>query len=46
MNIGNLRAAKHEIRCAECRVTWRSWLQRLFAVKAGFTPYTEQETTK
>lgn len=24
-----MRAAAHEVRCAECRVSWRSWWQRL-----------------
>jgi hypothetical protein len=24
-----LRAAAHEVRCAECRVSWSSWLGRL-----------------
>lgn len=32
------RAAAHEIRCRECRVTWRSWLLRLVGVHGGFTP--------
>lgn len=33
-----LRAARHELRCAECRVTWKSWAQRLAGIGAGFTP--------
>jgi hypothetical protein len=28
----HLRAAVHEMRCRECRVTWRSWLARLLGV--------------
>jgi len=34
----SLKAAKHELRCRECRVTWTSWLQRLFGIKAGYSP--------
>jgi hypothetical protein len=33
-----LRAALHELRCRECRVTWRSWLQRLLGDPRGMTP--------
>jgi hypothetical protein len=33
-----LRAARHELRCWECRVTWRSLFQRLAGIKAGYTP--------
>lgn len=33
-----LRAAVHELRCAECRVTWRSWFLRLFNRDSGFAP--------
>lgn len=33
-----IRAARHEVRCSECRVTWKSWLQRILNIKAGFTP--------
>jgi len=32
-----IRAALHEIRCIECRVTWRSWLARLLGV-GGMEP--------
>lgn len=32
-----LRAAKHELRCLECRVTWRSWLQRLIGDSRGYS---------
>ena len=32
-----LRAAAHELRCRECRVTWRSWAARLLHV-GGTTP--------
>lgn len=34
-----VRAAVHEVRCAECRVTWKSWVQRIFGIKAGFAPH-------
>jgi hypothetical protein len=33
-----LKAALHEMRCWECRVTWRSWAQRIIGMKRGFTP--------
>lgn len=33
-----LRAAAHELRCPECRVTWRSWWRRLIGDKRGFAP--------
>ena len=33
-----LRAARHELRCWECRVTWTSWAQRLAGMKRGYTP--------
>lgn len=33
-----LRAALHETRCIECRVTWRSWVQRLLGIKRGYAP--------
>jgi hypothetical protein len=33
-----LEAAQHEIHCRECRVTWKSWLQRLIGDKRGMTP--------
>lgn len=32
------RAAHHEIRCKECRITWRSWVQRILGMKRGFSP--------
>jgi len=32
-----LSAALHEIRCAECRVTWSSWIARLAGV-GGMSP--------
>lgn len=32
------RAAAHELRCWECRVTWRSWLQRLIGDRRGYSP--------
>lgn len=32
-----LRAVVHELRCRECRVTWRSWLARLLGV-GGMAP--------
>lgn len=39
MKTARYRAAYHEARCPECRVTWRSWVLRLFNVKAGFAPH-------
>ena len=33
-----VRAALHELRCWECRVTWTSWAQRLVGMKRGHTP--------
>jgi hypothetical protein len=33
-----LKAAAHELRCWECRVTWTSWAQRLVGLKRGQTP--------
>jgi hypothetical protein len=33
-----LRAAVHEIRCRECRVTWASWWQRLVGDPRGMAP--------
>lgn len=33
-----MKAALHEIRCTECRVTWRSWLQRILGMQRGYTP--------
>jgi len=33
-----LQAARHETRCAECRVTWRSWVQRILGMQRGFSP--------
>jgi hypothetical protein len=33
-----LKAAWHEMRCWECRVTWTSWAQRLVGLKRGQTP--------
>lgn len=38
-----LRAALHELRCAECRVTWKSWAQRLVGIKAGYSPAAHSE---
>jgi hypothetical protein len=32
------RAAWHELRCLECRVTWTSWRQRLTGDGRGYTP--------
>lgn len=34
-----LKAAWHELRCRECRVTWRSWWQRLRGDPQGFDPF-------
>ena len=34
------KAAIHEIRCQECRVTWISWAQRIVGIPAGMTPKT------
>jgi hypothetical protein len=31
-------AAWHELRCWECRVTWRSWWQRLTGDGRGYKP--------
>jgi hypothetical protein len=33
-----LVAALHELRCHECRVTWRSWLARLVGLRSGYAP--------
>ena len=33
-----VRAALHEVRCLECRVTWLSWAQRALGLEAGFVP--------
>lgn len=33
-----LRAALHEVRCRECRVTWTSWAQRLAGMRRGMAP--------
>ena len=33
-----LRAARHELRCHECRVTWLSWWRRLTGDSRGYTP--------
>lgn len=38
-----LRAALHELRCPECRVTWPSWLQRLAWLPGGMTPRAPKE---
>lgn len=35
-----LRAAAHEIRCRECRVTWASLFGRIFNIKSSWTPTT------
>jgi len=35
MNLLRLRAAAHELRCWECRVTWVSWFQRLIGLKGN-----------
>lgn len=37
-----LRAAFHELRCRECRVTWASLFQRLLGVPVGYSPSREQ----
>ena len=31
-------AARHELRCRKCRVTWRSWWQRLSGDAEGYAP--------
>lgn len=31
------RAARHELRCRECRVTWRSWAARFLGI-GGYAP--------
>jgi hypothetical protein len=33
-----LRAASHELRCAECRVSWRSWWRRIIGDLRGYNP--------
>jgi hypothetical protein len=33
-----LAAARHELSCRDCRVTWRSWFARLLGV-GGMTPW-------
>jgi hypothetical protein len=33
-----VRAAIHELRCWECRVTWRSWIRRLIGDSRGYAP--------
>lgn len=38
MKLTRYRAAYHELRCVECRVTWRSWWQRLIGDERGMTP--------
>lgn len=35
--IVRIQAAIHELRCAECRVTWYSWLLRLLFI-GGMKP--------
>jgi len=32
------KAAWHELRCLECRVTWTSWWQRLTGDGRGYAP--------
>ncbi len=31
-------AARHELSCAQCRVTWQSWRRRLVGDPRGFKP--------
>lgn len=38
-----LRAALHELRCWECRVTWTSWAQRLIGINRGYTPHLSKQ---
>ena len=33
-----LGAGVHELRCTECRVTWKSWAQRLLGDRRGYRP--------
>lgn len=33
-----MRSRLHELRCIECRVTWKSWVQRCLHMPAGHTP--------
>jgi hypothetical protein len=37
MKTARHRAAVHELRCAECRVTWTSWAARLLHL-GGMSP--------
>lgn len=32
------RALVHELRCGECRVSWRSWWRRLIGDPRGYSP--------
>lgn len=36
--MSRLRAARHELRCRECRVTWGSWLGRLLGMRSAYSP--------
>jgi hypothetical protein len=36
--MNRLRAAVHETRCLECRVTWTSWWRRLVGDPRGMAP--------
>lgn len=38
-----LRAARHETRCRECRVTWGSWVERLVGLSRGYSPRPRRE---
>lgn len=38
MLLTRLNAARHELACIECRVTWSSWAQRLIGLRRGHTP--------
>lgn len=33
-----VRAAGHELRCRECRVTWKSWAGRLVGDRRAYRP--------
>lgn len=33
------RAWRHEMTCWECRVTWKSWVQRNLGIQAGHSPH-------
>jgi hypothetical protein len=38
MNAISYRVAWHELRCAQCRVSWKSWLRRVIGDPRGMDP--------